>query len=64
MAVKADEYIRIDRSLQLGDEPETGHNRWHPDIKPLRRSTRARSLAWKRGMPLTGNTILQPQRKR
>ena len=35
MAVKADEYIRIDRSLQLGDEPETGHNRWHPDIKPV-----------------------------
>ena len=34
MTVKADEYIRIDRTRQLGDEPETGHNRWHPDIKP------------------------------
>ena len=35
MNVKADEYIRIDRGLQLGEEPETGHNRWHPDIKPV-----------------------------
>ena len=35
MAVKADEYIRIDRTRQLGEEPETGHNRWHPDITPV-----------------------------
>lgn len=34
MILKADEYISIDRARQLGDEPETGHNRWHPDIKP------------------------------
>ena len=34
MTDKADEYIRIDRTRQLGEEPETGHNRWHPDIKP------------------------------
>ena len=27
--------IEIDRSKQLRDEPETGHNRWHPDITPL-----------------------------
>jgi formamidase len=26
--------IRIDRSKQLGDDPGTGHNRWHPDIPP------------------------------
>lgn len=35
MSVKADEYIKIDRSKQLGDEQEVGHNRWHPDIKPV-----------------------------
>ena len=34
MTLKADEYISIDRARQLGAEPETGHNRWHPDIKP------------------------------
>jgi formamidase len=27
--------IRIDRAKSLLDEPETGHNRWHPDIPPL-----------------------------
>jgi formamidase len=27
--------IRIDPSRQLGAEPGTGHNRWHPDIKPV-----------------------------
>ena len=27
--------IEIDRSKQLRDQPETGHNRWHPDIPPL-----------------------------
>jgi len=27
--------IRIDRSKPLGDEPNTGHNRWHPDIPPV-----------------------------
>ena len=35
MTVKADEYVAIDRTRRLGDEPETGHNRWHPDIKPV-----------------------------
>ena len=24
--------IRVDYSKSLGEEPETGHNRWHPDI--------------------------------
>ena len=27
--------IRIDRSKTLIDEPDTGHNRWHPDIPPV-----------------------------
>ena len=27
--------IRIDRSKTLLDEPNTGHNRWHPDIPPV-----------------------------
>lgn len=35
MSVISDEYIRIDRSKRLGDEASTGHNRWHPDIKPV-----------------------------
>jgi formamidase len=26
--------IRIDRSKTLAEEPDTGHNRWHPDILP------------------------------
>lgn len=26
--------IRIDARAPLRDEPETGHNRWHPDIEP------------------------------
>jgi formamidase len=28
-------HIRIDRSKPLRDEPNTGHNRWHPDIPPV-----------------------------
>ena len=27
--------ISIDRAKRLRDEPQTGHNRWHPDIVPL-----------------------------
>ena len=27
--------ITIDRSRRLRDEPEKGHNRWHPDITPI-----------------------------
>ncbi|MPZ61874.1 MAG: acetamidase [Propionibacteriales bacterium] len=27
--------IRIDRGKTLLDEPNTGHNRWHPDIPPV-----------------------------
>jgi len=27
--------VRIDRSKRLSSEPETGHNRWHPDIPPI-----------------------------
>ena len=27
--------IRINRSKTLAEEPETGHNRWHPDIPPV-----------------------------
>ncbi len=34
MTTSANEYIRIDRARALGEEPATGHNRWHPDIKP------------------------------
>jgi formamidase len=26
--------IRIDRSKTLAEDPDTGHNRWHPDIPP------------------------------
>ena len=27
--------ISIDRSKSLAEQPETGHNRWHPDISPV-----------------------------
>ena len=27
--------IRIDSSRPLAAEPGTGHNRWHPDIRPV-----------------------------
>ncbi|MGH7265667.1 MAG: acetamidase/formamidase family protein, partial [Candidatus Rokuibacteriota bacterium] len=27
--------IRIDRDKPLGQEPKTGHNRWHPDLEPV-----------------------------
>ncbi len=29
--------IAVDRSLPLAEEPQTGHNRWHPDIPPVAR---------------------------
>ncbi len=27
--------IRVDLSKSLAEEPGTGHNRWHPDVKPI-----------------------------
>src|SRR5213075_2385550 len=27
--------VRIDRTKTLGEQPRTGHNRWHPDIAPV-----------------------------
>jgi formamidase len=27
--------VTIDRNKHLGDEPRTGHNRWHPEIAPI-----------------------------
>lgn len=27
--------VRVDRGKALAAEPETGHNRWHPDIEPI-----------------------------
>ena len=27
--------IEIERKKRLKDEPQTGHNRWHPDILPV-----------------------------
>ncbi len=29
--------IEIDRSQRLDRAPRNGHNRWHPDIAPVRR---------------------------
>src|SRR6476660_7328125 len=29
--------VRFDRRRPLNEMPETGHNRWHPDIKPILR---------------------------
>ena len=27
--------ITIDRTKHLNEEPNTGHNRWHPDVTPV-----------------------------
>jgi formamidase len=27
--------VTIDRGKHLAEEPNTGHNRWHPDIPPI-----------------------------
>ncbi len=29
------QFVKIDRAKRLRDQPETGHNRWHPDIPPI-----------------------------
>ena len=29
------QFVKIDRSKRLRDEPESGHNRWHPEIPPI-----------------------------
>jgi len=29
--------IRVDKTRPLAEEPESGHNRWHPDISPVAR---------------------------
>ena len=33
--MNADEMIHIDRAIPLSEQSELGHNRWHPDIKPV-----------------------------
>ncbi len=33
--MSAGQRIAIDRAGRLRDEPDTGHNRWHPDIAPI-----------------------------
>ena len=35
MSTKPDTLISIDRSKPLAQEAHVGHNRWHPDIKPV-----------------------------
>lgn len=35
LAAVAVHVVRIDPAKTLGEEPETGHNRWHPDIPPV-----------------------------
>jgi formamidase len=30
--------VSVDRSKTLAEQPETGHNRWHPDIPPIVRA--------------------------
>src|SRR6266403_1749782 len=32
---RGDVYLSIDRTRTLSEEPEKGHNRWHPDIPPI-----------------------------
>jgi formamidase len=27
--------VKIDRTMHLCDQPETGHNRWHPELQPI-----------------------------
>ena len=29
------QYVKIDRSKRLAEDPSTGHNRWHPDVEPI-----------------------------
>ena len=35
MPIDTAAYTAIDRSKPLKDEPQTGHNRWHPDVPPV-----------------------------
>jgi formamidase len=35
MSTQTSRSVTIDRSKQLGQEPHTGHNRWHPDLVPV-----------------------------
>ena len=35
MTAPPDVYIAIDRAKALSEQPEKGHNRWHPDIPPV-----------------------------
>ena len=36
--------IDIDRRKRLREEPDKGHNRWHPDIRPVTEPSPANSL--------------------
>ena len=40
-----DHRIEIDRTKTLAQEPDTGHNRWHPDLEPVARVAPGESVA-------------------
>ena len=31
----ADHHVSVDHALPLAKQPGCGHNRWHPDIRPI-----------------------------
>lgn len=45
MTPQADIHIAVDRSKPLREEPEKGHNRWHPDIPPAARVDEGQVIA-------------------
>ena len=49
--------IRIDRSKPLRDEPQTGHNRWHPNIPPALRVDPGDTVALERGCLRWGHYV-------
>jgi formamidase len=44
--------VTIDRSKHLGDEPRTGHNRWHPEIAPIVEADEGEEVTSAIGMPV------------
>ena len=55
--------IEIDRRKRLGDEPGTGHNRFHPHIRPSLKWPRGKRWCSTPGMALTASLGLTPPKR-
>ena len=56
--------VRVDFAKTLAEEPETGHNRWHPDIPPIVRCEPGDEVVLQTRDASTGRSARRPPPRR